>query len=260
MLCASGFPKTRTAHPGEPLRPGRPQDRAVTRITGIHPRRRPPCCAHPAADLLGRRVGPPPSTADAVAGRRDRPVTRMTLTTERDSTMTTTARRAQSQSQLRPGEAGLSCGHIGCGYVQLRVCRVSPTSTAQTLVRAALHRTHQLAVSDAGALQPVGDPHPWHALFLLRLGHEPLGGLALPCLRIAPGPDQDVRDLAVLVDGPHRYSGTPPTVTGRVRSPLGAGRGPTAAQPVGRPDRTSDTSDNVTAPLRHDRDISRTSR
>jgi hypothetical protein len=61
-----------------------------------------------------------------------------------------------------------------------------------------LHRGHELAVRRLIASELVGDQHPrYPALLAQQFTEESLGGLGIPA-RL----DQDVEDVAVLVDGP----------------------------------------------------------
>ena len=95
---------------------------------------------------------------------------------------------------------------------------------------AVLDRAHQFAVGDAVGGEAVGDQDPGNpALLLHELGQEPLGGLG-----VAPALDQDVQDVAVLVDGPPQV--LPLAVdldVDLVQVPFVAGPGSSAPQPAG---------------------------
>lgn len=72
-----------------------------------------------------------------------------------------------------------------------------PGPVALVLGRAVLNRTHQFAVGDAVGGEVIGSQQPGdRALLLHQLGEEPAGGFG-----VALGLDQDVEDVAVLVDG-----------------------------------------------------------
>jgi hypothetical protein len=90
-----------------------------------------------------------------------------------------------------------------------------------------LHGAHQLAVGDAVTPQLVGDQHPRHpALLLHQLGEELLGGP-----RIALALDEDVQDVALLVDRPPEVLSLAVDLDENlVQVPLVAGLGAAAAQ------------------------------
>ena len=89
----------------------------------------------------------------------------------------------------------------------------------------------QLAPGRAVGAQLVGDELVWsEALLLEQLAHEPQGSLRVP-----PGLDQQVQDLASLSTARHRYILLPwiettishlPVGFGRIRRRLRANRGP----------------------------------
>ena len=90
-----------------------------------------------------------------------------------------------------------------------------------------LDRRHHRPMRHLIASELVGDQHPrYPALLGQQLTEEPLGGLGIPA-RL----DQDVEDVAVLVDGPPQIL---PTAVDRqehlVEVPLVAGSGLAAAQ------------------------------
>jgi hypothetical protein len=71
-------------------------------------------------------------------------------------------------------------------------------AVVQVFRPAMLRRRHELAVRHLVAGELVGDQHPrYPALPLEEFAEEPLGGIGIPA-----GLDQDVEDVAVLVDGP----------------------------------------------------------
>ena len=100
-------------------------------------------------------------------------------------------------------------------------------SIVQILRPAVLDRRHDLAVRDLVAAQPVGDDDPRHVLQALEeFAEELLGGQ-----RVSAWLDQDVEDVAVLVDGPPQVVTTAGDRQEHlVEVPLVAGSGLAAAQ------------------------------
>ena len=109
-----------------------------------------------------------------------------------------------------------------------------------------LDRRHYLPMRHCVTAERVGDQHPKRrALPLEEFAEEPLGGLGVPA-----GLDQDVEDVAVLIDGPPQLL---PTAVDRqehlVEMPPVAGSGLAAAQPAGvlRPELGTPLPDRLVA-------------